>query len=135
MQDYRFREMEWRLEARVASRSLLVQSIPIITIKMHLDLESINENKDVLSKSNDFHLPRNAQGNDKVGDKKFAMSSQRRGKKEVLFQTDPNNLVYIIEVLEKALDEAKTHRVRIFTSVRISGDYLEHSKTENCGDN
>lgn len=67
----RFRDLEWRLECRISSRSLLNQSIPVITIKFHLDSQ-----------------------------------------KEVIFQTDPNNLIYIINVLEKTLQEARAHRIR-----------------------
>lgn len=112
--DYRFRELEWRLEARVASRSLLVQSIPIITIKLHLDLEVINENKDILFKSNDHSIDTSPKEDNSATDQNTVLPSERRRKKEILFQTDPNNLVYIIEVLEKALEEAKTHRIRNF---------------------
>lgn len=88
--DLRFRELEWRMEAKIASRSLLHQAVPIITIKLHLDSETINERKLKLH------------------------SDQQRTKKEVLLQTDPNNLVHIIEVLEQALIESKTHRTRNF---------------------
>lgn len=98
VQDYRFRELDWRLEARIASRSLLSQSIPIITIKLHLDTETINENKHTV-----YGRELAAAGLDK---------STSLKKKEVIIQTDPNNLLYIIDVLEKALEESKTHRIR-----------------------
>lgn len=111
VQDYRFRELEWRLEARVASRSLLVQSIPIITIKFHLDLEIINENKDVLFKPSEDSP---SKGDNSTTTQNSVISSEIRRKKEIVLQTDPNNLVYIIDVLEKALEEAKTHRIRNF---------------------
>lgn len=88
--DLRFRELEWRMEAKIASRTLLHQAVPIITMKLHLDSETINERKLKLH------------------------SDQQRTKKEVLLQTDPNNLVHIIEVLEEALIESKTHRTRNF---------------------
>lgn len=97
MVEYRFRDLEWRLEGRVASRSLIQQSIPLITIKFHLDTETVNENKCPL-------VARVDQSN--------AGNTQRSRKKEVIFQTDPNNLLYIINVLEKTLQEARTHRVR-----------------------
>lgn len=87
--EYRFRDLEWRLEGRVSSRSLIQQSIPFITIKFHLDSENVNENKCPL----DGEI-------------------QQSRKKEIIFQTDPNNLLYIINVLEKTLQEARTHRVR-----------------------
>lgn len=88
--DLRFRELEWRMEAKIASRSLLHQAVPIITMKLHLDSETVNERKLKLN------------------------SDTQRTKKEVLLQTDPNNLVHIIEVLEQALIESKTHRTRNF---------------------
>lgn len=92
--------MDWRLEARIASRSLLSQSIPIITIKLHLDIETINENKETIY-GNEIDSSAN---DDKI--------KENRKKKEIIVQTDPNNLLYIIDVLEKALEQSKTHRVR-----------------------
>lgn len=59
-------------------------------MKLHLDSETINEHKLKLN------------------------SDQQRTKKEILLQTDPNNLVHIINVLEQALIESKTHRTRNF---------------------
>lgn len=97
VKDLRFRELEWRLEARIASRSLLQQAIPIITIKMHLDTEIIHENKDQLKPP--------------AEESSVARPRETR-KKQILFQTDPNNLIHIIDTLEKALEEAKTHRIR-----------------------
>lgn len=96
----RFRDLEWRLECRISSRSLLNQSIPFITIKFHLDSEKVNENKDPLG---------NSQSISKIDNNDC---SRRSRKKEVIFQTDPNNLVYIINVLEKTLQEARAHRIR-----------------------
>lgn len=100
VQDFRFRELDWRLEARIASRSLHKQAIPIITIKLHLDTEIINENKETIYGS---EFSSSSYANAKIA---------KRRKKEVIVQTDPNNLLYIIDVLEKALEESKTHRVR-----------------------
>lgn len=99
--EYRFRDLEWRLEGRVASRSLIHQAIPFISIKFHLDSEKVNENRSPLSII--------AQSK---ASKKNTDSEQHSRKKEVLFQTDPNNLIYIINVLERTLQEAKAHRVR-----------------------
>lgn len=96
--EYRFRDLEWRLEGRIASRSLIHQSVPLITIKFHLDSETVNENK----------CPLVAQPMDQSNGE----IAQRSRRKEVIFQTDPNNLLYIISVLEKTLQEARTHRVR-----------------------
>lgn len=101
--EYRFRDLEWRLEGRVSSRSLIQQSIPFITIKFHLDSQKVDENKSplglieqpIVTDSDDSQQPH-----------------QNSRKKEVIFQTDPNNLLYIINVLEKTLQEARTHRVR-----------------------
>lgn len=61
---------------------------------MHLDSETINENKDTL------FIPTH--------------NYKEKSKKEILFQIDPNNLVHIINVLEQALEECKTHRTRNF---------------------
>lgn len=97
--EYRFRDLEWRLEGRVASRSLLYQSIPFITIKFHLDSEKVDENKSQLNM-----IEKQSTTNES--------SQQNSRKKEVIFITDPNNLLYIINVLEKTLQEARTLRVR-----------------------
>lgn len=98
--EYRFRDLDWRLEGRVSSRSLIQQSIPFITIKFHLDSEKVNEIKNPLGMIEQSDIPKSN------GD------SRHSHKKEVIFQTDPNNLLYIINVLEKTLQEARTHRVR-----------------------
>lgn len=100
--EYRFRDLEWRLEGRVASRSLIHQSIPLITIKFHLGSEKVNENKSPLGMI-DQPTTSKRDGDSEV---------QHSRKKEILFQTDPNNLLYIINVLEKTLQEARTYRVR-----------------------
>lgn len=113
----RYRDLEWRVEARVcrsvlsfsivsinlllciqiASRCLIAQAVPIITIKLFVDSEELHENKDSLlqkqTNSNDFKKLRN---------------------KEILLQTDPTNLLHIIRVLEQALEESKTHRTKNF---------------------
>lgn len=98
--EYRFRDLDWRLEGRVASRSLIQQSIPFITIKFHLDSEKVNENKQPLCV---MEQPDATKSDGEI---------QHSRKKEAIFQTDPNNLLYIISVLEKTLQEARTHRVR-----------------------
>lgn len=84
--DLRYRDMDWRLEARVASRSLHSQAVPLITMKFHLDREATNEKRDVLNTT----------------------------ETQVVVQTDPNSLVHMIGQLEQALVEAKTHRTRNF---------------------
>ncbi|XP_031638302.1 COMM domain-containing protein 2 [Contarinia nasturtii] len=103
--EYRFRDLEWRLEGRVASRSLIQQSIPFITIKFHLDSEKVDENKSPLGL---IEQPIVTKSNSDDSQQQQPHSR----KKEVVFQTDPNNLIYIINVLEKTLQEARTHRVR-----------------------
>lgn len=107
IQEYRFRELDWRLEARIASRSLLSQAIPIITIKLHLDTE-INEHRQTI-----YGIEAKLVGNSEALSESSA--KQGRSKKEVIVQTDPNNLLYIIDMLEKALEESKTRRVRNLT--------------------
>ncbi|XP_062563047.1 COMM domain-containing protein 2 [Armigeres subalbatus] len=92
-----FRDLEWRLEAKVASRSLNKQATPIIAMKLHLDSEVVNEHKECLQ-SSELVEP----------DERSAT------RKEVLLQTDPTSLVHLIQVLEQALIDSKTHRVRNF---------------------
>uniref|UniRef100_A0A1Q3FXB3 COMM domain-containing protein n=1 Tax=Culex tarsalis TaxID=7177 RepID=A0A1Q3FXB3_CULTA len=89
-----FRDLEWRLEAKVASRALHRQATPVIAMKLHLDSEVVNEHKEKLDQE----------------------STTARGetRKEVLLQTDPTSLVHLIQVLEQALIDSKTHRVRNF---------------------
>lgn len=100
--EFRFRDMEWRLEARISSRCLFTQAIPFISIKLYLDTEAINEYKNCLTSIDDA----------KCNAVNGVPPPIARQKKQILFQTDPNNLVNIIAILEKALDEAKTRRVR-----------------------
>lgn len=100
LHEFRFRDLEWRLEARVSSRCLYTQAIPFISIKLYLDTESINEYKSCLASI------------DEQTTNGTASTACARQKKQILFQTDPNNLINMIAILEKALDEAKTRRVR-----------------------
>ncbi|EAT40957.1 AAEL007357-PA [Aedes aegypti] len=90
-----FRDLEWRLEAKVASRSMVKQATPIIAMKLHLDSEVVNEHKEKLQSSD-------------------GEPSKQNTRKEVLLQTDPTSLVHLIQVLEQALIDSKTHRVRNF---------------------
>ncbi|XP_019564293.2 COMM domain-containing protein 2 [Aedes albopictus] len=92
-----FRDLEWRLEAKVASRAMIKQATPIIAMKLHLDSEVVNEHKEKLQPD---------QGDAETG--------QLSTRKEVLLQTDPTSLVHLIQVLEQALIDSKTHRVRNF---------------------
>ncbi len=109
----RYRDLSWRIETRVgfileffsssvylrvkknlqiASRCLLHQITPITTVLLTMDSEQINDNKAKLT----F-----------VNDNSFSSTT-----KTILFQIDPTNLVHIIDVLEQALAESKTHRTR-----------------------
>lgn len=98
----RYRDLEWRIESRIASRSLLSQAVPIIKIKLYVDDEQFDPNKDCIgSSSSSHHSP--------VVVRRSASRS-----KEILFQTDPTNLLHIIAVLEQALEESKTHRTKNF---------------------
>lgn len=109
----RYRDLSWRIETRVSylesqlikcfvlsislqlqisSRCLLHQISPITTVLLTMDSEQINDNKTKLTL---------------VNDNSFSSTT-----KTVLFQVDPTNLVHIIDVLEQALAESKTHRTR-----------------------
>lgn len=101
--EFRFRDLAYRLEARISSRSLLTQAIPFISIKLYLDTEAINEYKSCLVSVDE---------RDKSETANVTQTPIARQKKQILFQTDPNNLINIIAILEKALDEAKTRRIR-----------------------
>lgn len=68
------------------------QVTPITTVLLTMDSEQINDNKAKLT----F-----------VNDNSFSSTT-----KTILFQIDPTNLVHIIDVLEQALAESKTHRTR-----------------------
>lgn len=96
-----FRDLEWRLETRVASRALLQQMTPQITVKLHLDHESINENKERL-------LEEGRESNSNPNND--SPSTQR----QVVMQLDPSCLRSIIHSLDESLLEAKTHRTRLF---------------------
>ncbi|GAB0094961.1 COMM domain-containing protein [Sergentomyia squamirostris] len=90
---YRFRDLEWRLEARIASRSNLRQATPQITMKFHLDRETINVHKDKIHETPE---------------------SSKTTRKQIILNTDPCNLSHMISTLENALQQSKTHRTRNF---------------------
>lgn len=94
-----FRDLEWRLEAKVASRAMHKQATPVIAMKLHLDSEVVNEHKEKLQRNGD------------APEEEFSEPNTR---KEVLLQTDPTSLIHLIQVLEQALIDSKTHRVRNF---------------------
>ncbi|XP_063700207.1 COMM domain-containing protein 2 [Culicoides brevitarsis] len=90
--ELRYRHLDWRLEARIASRTLHSQAVPLITMKLHLDSETYPDKLQVLSDTD----------------------TENTTKREVILQTDPNSLVHIIDQLEQALQESKSHRTRNF---------------------
>ncbi|XP_037939778.1 COMM domain-containing protein 2 [Teleopsis dalmanni] len=94
---YRLVHLEWRLEVRVASRSLLRQSNIFVTMKFYLHTEPKNENRDLLEKSKH---------------KILTHADERRNRKDLLVQTDLSSLVHIIHTLEDALLESKTRRIK-----------------------
>ncbi|XP_055639750.1 COMM domain-containing protein 2 [Toxorhynchites rutilus septentrionalis] len=94
-----YRDLEWRVEAIVASRSLLKQATPVIAMKLHLDGEIVNEHKEKIGQ-----IDATEESKNKV----------QNNRKEVLLQTDPTSLIHLIQVLEQALIDSKTHRVRNF---------------------
>lgn len=87
----RFRDLEWRLETIISSRALLKQFTPQVSMKLHLDRETHNDHKDKLAKD--------------------TASTQQ----QVVMKLDPGSLRGIIERLDEALLESKSHRTRLFT--------------------
>lgn len=77
-----YHDMEWRFEVQIASRSLLKQVTPLIT----LDLSIRDSDKD-----------------DNV--------------EHVLLQTDPVNLLHIVQELEEALQEGRSQHIRRLSRV------------------
>lgn len=97
---YRLVNIEWRLEVRIATRSLLSQNSIRVTMKLFLHTEPKNENRDLLE----------------VGEQQTIHPDEWRNRKDLLLQTDLNSLVYIIQVLENALYESKSRRIRNIVS-------------------
>lgn len=93
---YRLINLEWRLDVRIASRCLLKQSTVFVIMKLNLHKEPKNENRDLIN------LEKN----------KPVHSDEIANRKDVLVQTDVNSLVHIISVLEEALLESRSRRVR-----------------------
>lgn len=94
-----FRDMEWRLETCVASRSLHAQMTPKVTVKLHLDSETININKDKLPTKRE----------------QPATATVPPTTRQVVMQLDPGSLRGIIQSLDEAILESKSHRTRIFS--------------------
>ena len=84
--------LEWRLDAIVGSRALpsnnIPQAFPIITMKLKLRQSSTKPS--------------------------YNLDSEHEDEKDhnVLLQTDPVNLCHITEVLENALKESRSQKVR-----------------------
>lgn len=103
IREYRLVNLNWRLEVRTASRSLLDQSTVIVTMKLYLHTEPKNENRELLS----VDLSERSEA------ELAAMQvDERRHRKDVLVQTDVSSLVHMIKTLEDALAESKTRRIR-----------------------
>lgn len=74
---------------------------------MHLDHETINENKDKLSMGNSISSV--AEEEEREEQPESTTSSQR----QVMMQIDPGSLRGIIEGLESAILDSKTRRTRL----------------------
>lgn len=97
---YRLVNIEWRLEVRLATRSLLRQSSIRVAMKLYLHTEPKNENRDLLED----------------GGGQVIHSDERSNRKDLLVQTDLSSLVHMIKVLEIALYESKSRRIRNIVS-------------------
>lgn len=115
--DEHFRDLEWRMEAKVATRCQQPEqplAVPQITMKLYLDTEEIAANRsafediDGVAGGDATTRPPQRQQQASSGHGDEGGSTVR----EILFQTDPTNLSHAIEVLEQALDETKNHRVK-----------------------
>ncbi|XP_058118014.1 COMM domain-containing protein 2 [Anopheles ziemanni] len=95
-----FRELEWRIEGRIASRRQRSQASPVIKMKFHLDKECVSEYREKLGASSPDR------------DTTESSKNSDRTRREVLAETDPIMLQHMIQVLEQALLDARTRRVR-----------------------
>uniref|UniRef100_A0A2M4AX85 Putative comm domain-containing protein 2 n=2 Tax=Anopheles triannulatus TaxID=58253 RepID=A0A2M4AX85_9DIPT len=96
-----FRDLEWRIEGRIASRSRPTQATPVIKMKFHLDTECVSEYREKLASASLQDSEEHTNGH-----------NPPVTRRQVLAETDPAMLQYMIQVLEKALIEARTRRVR-----------------------
>lgn len=100
---YRLVNLDWRLEVRTASRSLLDQCNVTVTMKLYLHTEPKNENRELLE----------VDATGRSEEELAAMHEvERRHRKDMLVQTDVSSLLYMIKTLEDALAESKTRRIR-----------------------
>ncbi|XP_016971176.2 uncharacterized protein LOC108038829 [Drosophila rhopaloa] len=100
---YRLVNLDWRLEVRTASRSLLEQCHVVVTMKLYLHTEPKNENRELLAVD--------ISGRSEA-ELKAMQEDERLHRKDLLVQTDVSSLVHMIKTLEDALAESKTRRIR-----------------------
>ncbi|KAH8383123.1 hypothetical protein KR009_006939 [Drosophila setifemur] len=100
---YRLVNLDWRLEVRIASRSLLEQCNVIVTMKLYLHTEPKNENRELLE------VDMTGRSEEELA---HMREDERRHRKDMLVQTDVSSLVHMIKTLEDALAESKTRRIR-----------------------
>ncbi|KAI8045145.1 uncharacterized protein LOC128252370 [Drosophila gunungcola] len=100
---YRLVNLDWRLEVRTASRSLLEQCHVVVTMKLYLHTEPKNENRELLAVDTSGRSEQEL---------KAMQEDERLHRKDLLVQTDVSSLLHMIKTLEDALAESKTRRIR-----------------------
>jgi len=100
---YRLVNLDWRLEVRTASRSLLKKCQVVVTMKLYLHTEPKNENRELLA------VDMSGRSEQEL---KAMQEDERLHRKDMLVQTDVSSLVHMIKTLEDALAESKTRRIR-----------------------
>jgi len=100
---YRLVNLDWRLEVRTASRSLLKKCQVVVTMKLYLHTEPKNENRELLT------VDMSGRSEQEL---KAMQEDERLHRKDMLVQTDVSSLVHMIKTLEDALAESKTRRIR-----------------------
>ncbi|EDX12478.1 COMM domain-containing protein 2 [Drosophila simulans] len=100
---YRLVNLDWRLEVRTASRSLLDQCQVVVTMKLYLHTEPKNENRELLAVDVSGRSEQELQA---------MQEDERLHRKDLLVQTDVGSLMHMIKTLEDALAESKTRRIR-----------------------
>ncbi|XP_055849546.1 uncharacterized protein LOC129914365 [Episyrphus balteatus] len=96
IKSYRLINLEWRLEVKISSRSLLNQTTVMVTMKLNLHTEPKSENRELIN----------------FEDNKIVHENEAKNRKDIIVQTDINNLLHIIDVLEQAMLESKSRRIR-----------------------
>lgn len=90
-----YKDLEWRFDVLVGSRSLRHVAEPLLTLQLTLD----TPNSDSTRKEG-------------IGEGQDGGVGEGGGCETLLLQTDPNNLLHMTSVLEDALQEARTHHSR-----------------------